>query len=119
VRRLLAERVQSLDRLEALLLLRARPAPSWSPEELCVRLKVPVDMVAETVELLANAGLAEKDQVGRGWVYKPSELDASVDALATAWNEQPVEVLRELNRNSLSRVRDFADAFLVRRKKDG
>lgn len=117
VQALLDQRLQTLDQLEGLLLLRGAPDKAWSLDELSVRLKGSFDLAEEAMQQLERSSLASAR--GIQWCYRAGAHDAAVDALAKVWREQPLEVLRQLNRNSVSRVRDFADAFLVRRKKDG
>lgn len=121
---LLRERVASLEVLEAMLLLRRDPTRSWPADELSERLSIPENLLEPVLgELVRHGLLATTDQ---RWRYAPRtpELAADVDRLAVLYDERRLEVMRLLSAHALERIRDsaartFADAFVIKRKKDG
>jgi DNA-binding IclR family transcriptional regulator len=121
---LLRERVASLEGLEVVLLLRRDPDRSWPADELAERLSIPESLLDPVLVELAQQGLlATSDQ---RWRYAPAsaELAASIDRLALLYDERRLEVMRLLSAHALERIRNsaaraFADAFVIKRKKDG
>jgi DNA-binding IclR family transcriptional regulator len=121
---LLRERVASLEGLEVVLLLRRDPDRSWPADELAERLSIPASLLDPVlVELAQQSLLATSDQ---RWRYAPAsaELAATIDRLALLYDERRLEVMRLLSAHALERIRNaaaraFADAFVIKRKKDG
>jgi len=121
---LLRDRVGSLEGLETVLLLRRDPGRSWPVDELAERLSIPVGLLDSVLGELAQQGLLVKSE--QRWRYGPAsdELAAAVDRLALLYDERRLEVMRLLSAHALERIRDsaaraFADAFVIKRKKDG
>ncbi len=121
---LLRERVASLEGLEAMLLLRRDPTRAWSADALAQRLSIPETFLDPVLHELVASGLLAVDDTG--WRYAPHSpaLAAAVDRLALLYDERRLEVMRLLSAHALERIRDsaaraFADAFVIKRKKDG
>jgi DNA-binding IclR family transcriptional regulator len=124
---LLRQRVGSLEELEVLLLLQRTRERRWEVFEITRELGLPDGIVDTTLVALRSQGfVASEGPGGREWNYQPrtAELAALVERLAAVYVERRLEVMRLLSAWALERVRDsaaraFADAFVLRRKKDG
>jgi DNA-binding IclR family transcriptional regulator len=124
---LLRQRVGSLEELEVLLLLQRTRERRWAIFEIARELGLPDSIVDTTLVTLRSQNFVAAEGPGDAeWNYQPrtAELAALVERLAAVYVERRLEVMRVLSARALERVRDsaaraFADAFIIRRKKDG
>jgi hypothetical protein len=115
VRRLIADRIDSVPELEALLLLRETREREWTAEEAGQRLYVSTAVAGHVL-----GTLAERDffvRAGDRYQYAPawSELAATVDELAQTYARQLVAVTELIHTKPSASLRQFADAFRLRR----
>ena len=126
---LLADRIESFEQLETLLLLRQHRDQAWTPKSVGEKLGIAATTAAEALEHLCRKNLLDDRVDGEAlrFRYAPAtpDLDGAVSALARAYGERRLEVMTLVSANAVARVRTsatrmFADAFLIgRRKKDG
>ncbi|MGH7286031.1 MAG: hypothetical protein ACRELY_31305 [Polyangiaceae bacterium] len=128
VRSLLGDRIESYEGLELLLLLRKK-RDGWSSETvLAETLGLSGSTVREELELLNGRELVELRHEGSNHDYRYAprtpELDEAVQALVTIYDEDRLAIVQIMNANAIGRVRTFAartfaDAFLIKKKKNG
>jgi hypothetical protein len=84
VRRLISERIESVQQLEILLLLRAAPDKDWAPPEVARALVTQVESSQEWLEEMTRTRFLVSD--GRVYRYAPvtAELEDAVKGLAEA-----------------------------------
>lgn len=117
LREFIAQHVESLAQLEALLLMRNEPAKNWESAELAQRLYITSDMCAGILAGLARQGFIEPVSDGPAYRYRPREnLARLVDELATVYQQRRVAVITEIYSKPVNRVQTFADAFRLRRE---
>jgi hypothetical protein len=118
VRRFVLTSIPSVPFLEALLLMRADPAQSWSRDTLARRLYVR-DKVAEgLLDELCRAGMAvPSPDGGDAYCYRPREeaLRERVDRLADLYSTHLVEVTHLIHSSLDRKAQQFADAFKWRK----
>jgi DNA-binding IclR family transcriptional regulator len=116
VRRFIVEAVDSVPELEALLLLRAHADRTWSVEDAGARLYVSPTMASHLLNALAARGLLERD--GERYRYGPArpELDHVVGDLAATYATKLIAVTRLIHAKPAASVRQFADAFRLRKE---
>lgn len=127
VRAFLTEYVESYEQLEALLLLHARREQAWSAAEMAAALHIDDPLASRALAELSDRGVIEvsgEAQHARYRIGSEDELRRLVDLVARANVENRLEVVRLMHINAIKRMRaaaarTFADAFLVRRKKNG
>ncbi len=125
VRALLRERIESYEALEILIALERVRGIGKTAGELSAGLHVTPALVDRAVRNLEAAGLVERrSAVQPQYFYAPpsAELDCAVRALARAYAEQPIPVIKLMSENAIQRMRTgaaraFADAFILRRGK--
>lgn len=125
---LLETYVDSIEGLEALLLLRRNFGKSLTAEDVAGGLRLPAQHLDDALHRLERGGLVERTELAgvAAYTYNPkdAQLADTVDSLASAYADSPVEIVRMLSVRALERVRTeaarlFADAFVLGRKKDG
>lgn len=118
VRRLIAERIESVQQLEILLLLRAAPDKGWSSREVARALVTRVESSEDWLQRMTRDELLVRD--GEEYRYAPAtpELDHTVDGLAETYAKYRVAVVTLIFSRPSERVRTFSDAFRIRRRKD-
>lgn len=119
--------VESYEQLNILILFSAQPERLWEIKAIASELRIPEASAEEAARFLCRQSLLTV-QVGMRallFVYKPrsTELDELVKALAQAYREQGVEVMRLMTANAIERlrlkaIRSFSDAFIVAPKKN-
>ena len=115
VQRLIAERLDSIPELEAVLLFREDSARAWTAEEAGRRLYVSTPVAAHILSTLGQRGfLVERDDLYR-YAPESDELAAAVDQLSVAYRRRLVDVTHMVHSKPSRNVREFADAFRFRR----
>jgi hypothetical protein len=106
---LLHEHLAGLDELEALLLVRGASSRSWTASAVATDLLLPEAWSEAVLERLSAAGLLVGAGVGaeRRFSYRPAtpELEAAVTALAQAYGQHGLDVIRILNAKAFDRIR--------------
>jgi hypothetical protein len=112
--------IDSIAQLEALLLLHGGSPPEWTIAEVARRLYI---TEAQTAELLAHlsreALIVSVDAARSRFAYQPgsAELAHAVDRVAETYRTHLVPVTNLVHSKPRTRIRQFADAFRLR--KDG
>lgn len=121
VRRILLEDVDSVEQLEALLLLQSEPDRRWSADEVARRLYVQSGSAARSLLQFQERGYL--NSLGSGpetlYFYSPRDaaLDTAVRGLARAYRERRVRVISLVFGKPSAKVRTFAEAFRIREEK--
>ena len=123
IARLLASSIESVERLDVLLHLRAAPTHTFSARAVANALRVPVHAIEQDLAILCGRGFLTVS-IGSDllYAYKPVS-----PAIAQALNEledlnrsRRADVVAALQaRDGKDPVRAFANAFLIRGKKGG
>jgi hypothetical protein len=115
VRQLIAERLDSIPEVEAVLLLRESTPRGWTAEDAGRRLYVSTTVAAHLLEELRDRGFFVA--AGDEYAYQPESpaLAEAVDALAAAYRRHLVAVTHLIHSKPGRNVRDFAEAFRLRK----
>lgn len=124
VAELLRVHIESYEALEMALLLARRADDAWRPNELAKELGLAGDTAVATLEDLTTTGLVSRE--GRGHDARFRVCEASrplLDRLQLAYRDHRVELMGLMTTHALDRVRTsalraFAQAFLVRDRRD-
>ena len=114
---LVLERIDSVPELEAILLFREDPRREWTPEAAGRRLYVSTTVAGHVLGLLCERGFFARS--GEGYRYEPESprLRRIVDQLAIAYSRQLVAVTQMIHSKPSQNLRDFVDAFRLRKPK--
>lgn len=110
--------IDSVAQLEALLLLRRDQETLWNVEILAQRLYIGQQETKEILIRLHNDGLIAKRSKPRSYKFQPGspELQQMTDRLADIYSRYLIPVTKLIHSKPKSRVREFADAFKLRRE---
>ena len=120
LKQFILERIESVAYLEALLLLRSKPDAPWSCEAVANRLYIDQKQTAELLARLGADGFVmvagKEDPVYR---YQPAtpHMQQMVDSLAEFYGKHLVPITNLIHSKPKNRVREFADAFRLRKDK--
>jgi DNA-binding transcriptional regulator GbsR (MarR family) len=122
VRKLIHERIHSIEALEVLLMLYRQRARAVALDEMVTQLRIGRASVEAAVSELESAGLATRDSVAVGYRPTPLEIDQAVASLLHTYENFRVETLVLISSNAIKRVRNdalrtFAEAFRLGGKK--
>jgi hypothetical protein len=118
VRQFILESIDSIAQLEALLLLRGSPNEEWGAQKVAKRLYISEQEATSLLARLSAEGLTafsnDKQPLCR---YQPNSDDLAliVDRLAETYSKHLVPVTNLVHSKPRTRVREFADAFNLRK----
>jgi hypothetical protein len=117
LKQFIAQHVESLAQLEALLILRQNSEQRWRSPELAQRLYITPDMCEAILADLERRGFAARTADG-AYIYQPRDpaADKLIDDLATIYQQRRVAVITEIYSKPVTKVQTFADAFRLRRE---
>lgn len=124
----LRDHIESYEQLELLLIMRSDTGPSWTEETLGARLRITSAPVRAALDRLESAGFAEaRVQAGEkhyAYLCQSDNVEATISRLAAAYREYPIPIIKVMSANAIERLRTaalrtFADAFIVRKDKNG
>ena len=117
VRQFIAQQIESVAQLEALLLLRRDPQKGWSSDELSRQLYLSDNMCQSMLDDLERRRYVARDADGKTFRYAAAnpQNDALLGLLAGLYAERRVAVISEIYSNPLTKVKTFADAFRLRK----
>ena len=117
LKQFIAQHVESLAQLEALLILRQDAQKEWRSPELAQRLYITPDMCEAILADLNRHGFAERLPEG-GYRYRPNspDVDRMIGNLAEVYQQRRVAVITEIYSKPVNKVQTFADAFRLRRE---
>jgi hypothetical protein len=111
VRRFIAEHIESVAQLEALLLLRAAPDKWWTPDEVARALVTRPEPAAALLTHLGSHGVVEERPGEFRYVARDD-----IDAVAEAYATRRTTVIGLIFSRPDPAVSSLADAFRFRRK---
>ena len=117
VRRLIAERIDSIPELEAILLLRQDRTLSWNVEDAGKALYVSPTVAAHILRILTERQFFSCSDDRYRYAPGSAQLEAAVDVLATTYSRRLIEVTKIVHAKPSTSVRLFADAFRLRKDK--
>lgn len=121
VQRFISTHIDSIEKLEVLLLMRARADREWNARDVSMELRITeASSAARLQDLTARRLLVEHEGSPLSYRYHPaSPEDAqAVAELQETYNTRRVSVISFIFSKPLDKVRGFADAFRLKRDKD-
>lgn len=104
--------------LELMLVLR-RDRRAWDRQELVAALRASELVINKALDALLAAGIASLDDDRVLFLPVNSDVDACLERVEQLYRSRPNRVRREIVAASTSSATAFADAFKIRREKDG
>lgn len=121
VRRFLADHIESVLELEALLLLAADPARRWTAADVARELRVDAAWAGPQLSRLCDRGVLQCES-GPDPVFqfapRVPEFEQIVRELADAYITRRVTVISLIFAKPIDKLKSFADAFRIRREED-
>jgi hypothetical protein len=122
VQRFISTHIDSIEKLEVLLLMRARADREWTARDVSQELRITELSASARLEDLADRRLLEKQSSSpETYRFHPtsSEDAQDISELQATYSTRRVSVISFIFSKPLDRVRGFADAFRIKRDKDG
>jgi len=121
VRRLVAERIDSIAQLELLLLLYRSAPTAWDAPGIAAELRLePAWAAGELAELCRRGLCAEVSESAARYRFQPSSADlaGAVKMLEACYADRRVTVVGLIYGRPAEPIRQFADAFRIRKEGD-
>ncbi|MBX2987130.1 MAG: helix-turn-helix transcriptional regulator [Bdellovibrionaceae bacterium] len=119
MKRFISRYIDSVGRLEVLLLLRSREDRPWSAEEVSRELRSNPTIATHHLEALASFGLLQAEGAGASYSYAPKtpSLRETVGELASQYSSRRVTIIGFIYESPVDpSIRSFADAFKIRKE---
>lgn len=120
VQRLIDEHITSVEQLEILLLLAARPDAAWTPKQVSEEIRTSTSSAVSRLEdLHAHGFLVAVNGGDDAFQFQPSSqaTRTAVEHLATIYRERRFTVIDLIFAKPIDRLRVYADAFRFRKDK--
>lgn len=114
------ERIDSVPELEALLLLSAHPAKSWTAADVASRVYVSGSRAAEILAVLQRRGLVTHAASGPDqYTFRPADETAAqlIAEVERAYRSNLIAVATFIHENAPASVREFARAFDLKKER--
>jgi hypothetical protein len=119
VKQFIAERIDSVELLEVLLFLRAKPEREWSADEISKELRSStVSISRRLADLHTRELLFLNEELPPRYRYSPrtNKLVVTVDRLAEAYASSRARVIDLIFSKPTDKLRHFSDAFKLRKE---
>lgn len=115
VRRFVGDEIHSVEQLEILLRLHRQPSEWWTAERMADELRTSRASVAGRLADMTARGLLEAQ--ADSYRYRPAkpETERLVQMLDRLYNERRVAMITLIFSKPLDSIRDFSDAFRIRK----
>src|SRR5678815_2420674 len=120
VKTFIREQIQTVPKLEVLLLLHREQSRPFTPAEVANALGFETDTAEDQLTALEAIGLIETNTEKSKYRYHPSNatLESIVDRLAVEYPKQRVPILSAILAEDPNKVRRFVEAFKLARSND-
>jgi hypothetical protein len=121
VQRFISTHIDSIEKLEVLLLLRNRAEREWTARDVSQELRITeASAAARLQDLTARRLLLETGSTPPSYRFGPASPEDAQDVaeLQETYSTRRVSVISFIFSKPLDRVRGFADAFRLKRDKD-
>ena len=114
----IAQHIESLAQMEAVLSMRQDPSRQWDAGELAQKLYITADMCTAMVADLERRGFVRRVDESDRYRYHAADADADrlLGDLGKLYQERRVAVITEIYSKPVNKVQTFADAFRLRRE---
>jgi hypothetical protein len=116
----IARHIDSVEKLEILVLLAGNAERLWTVEEVFQKIQSSQTSVLRRLRELQVDGFLERDGDGKRFRYQPksSQLTENTMTLASAYQERRIKVIEAIFSKSDDQLRRFSDAFRLRKEDD-
>ena len=121
VQRFISTHIDSIEKLEVLLLMRSRASREWNARDVSQELRITeASANARLEDLTARRFLLRQAGPPPTYRFNPASLEDEQDisALQETYSTRRVSVISFIFSKPLDKVRGFADAFRLKRDKD-
>jgi len=120
VRRLLIDKIDSVEELEVLLLLHHSPGREWTPEEVCKTLYTSQDSVRKRLLELQKEGLVASGSAAGAFQSLAAGTETSnlIEHLASVYATRRVSVIALIFSKPPDNLRALSDAFRLKKPED-
>lgn len=119
LQRFIAAHIESVEKLEVLLLLYESADKWWAAQSVYQKIQSNPQSIARRLADLKAAGFLQENK-DSCFQFRPKdpELADSVALLKTEYEQRRVKVIEAIFSNSTEQMRRFADAFRIRKESD-
>jgi predicted transcriptional regulator len=118
VQKFIAKYIESVEKLEILLLLGNTPEKQWSAEQVDQEIKSNQSSINQKLQNLCSDGFLEYQDGHYRFQPKSVELAQAVTALAACYQTRRIKVIEAIFSKGTDELRNFANAFRLRKENE-
>jgi DNA-binding IclR family transcriptional regulator len=120
LQRFIARHIQSVEKLEILLLFFREPQRTWLSSEVFHSIQSNPASVNQKLDELVSEGFLAREKEEKRFAFQPktTTIRAQVEALDTAYRERRIKVIESIFSKTTEELRDFSNAFKLRKENE-
>jgi predicted transcriptional regulator len=118
VQKFIAKYIESVEKLEILLLLGNTPEKQWSAEQVYQEIKSNQSSINQKLQNLCSDGFLEHQDDHYRFQPKSVELAQAVTALGACYQTRRIKVIEAIFSKGTDELRNFANAFRLRKENE-
>jgi DNA-binding MarR family transcriptional regulator len=119
LQRFIARHIQSVEKLELLLLFFRDPTRTWHTPEIVQQIQSSAGSVSKKLDEMVASGFVAREKDGKfRFVEKSPSTQSQVAALDQAYRQRRIKVIEAIFSKSTEELRAFSDAFKLRKENE-
>jgi DNA-binding IclR family transcriptional regulator len=119
LQRFIARHIQSVEKLEILLLFFRESKRSWPLSEILQQIQSSQSSVNQKIDALIAEGFVTREKAGTfRFQAKAPALETQVAALDAAYRQRRIKVIEAIFSKTTEELRAFSDAFKIRKENE-
>lgn len=118
LQRFIARHIQSVEKLEILLLFFREPARSWPLSEILQQIQSSQSSVNQKIDSLIAEGFVTREKADTFKFQAKPALETQVAALDAAYRQRRIKVIEAIFSKTTEELRAFSDAFKIRKENE-
>jgi DNA-binding MarR family transcriptional regulator len=119
LQRFIARHIQSVEKLELLLLFFREPTRTWHTSEIVQQIQSSAGPVSKKLDEMVASGFVAREKDGKyRFVEKLPTTQTQVAALDQAYRQRRIKIIEAIFSKSTEELRAFSDAFKLRKENE-
>jgi len=119
LQRFIARHIQSVEKLELLLLFFREPKRTWQTSEIVQQIQSSSASVSKKLDELVAGGFVAREKDGKfRFAEKSPSIQTQVACLDQAYRQRRIKVIEGIFSKSTEELRAFSDAFKLRKENE-
>jgi DNA-binding IclR family transcriptional regulator len=118
LQRFIARHIESVEKLELLLLFYRERTRAWQPAEIFQQIQSSPASINQKIDALIAEGFVAREKSGLRFQPRSAALEAQVAALEDVYRRSRIKVIESIFSKTTEELRAFSDAFKLRKENE-